>query len=199
MLDILIKWLNDFSAGDVLLVIVVICWAITKVWTPLSKLREKTRDNVKNDISKDEEHQKILTDIKTVKQECLELQKATQELSNEFKSLTENSTSDDGKLAKSIQEISNLIAEQDKRIGKIESNVRVILDTVDEICAADGEVLHAYLTEQYEKYVVRERKINLITLQNIEKLYNRYQSAVGEDEFITRVMNEIRALPTSKD
>jgi F0F1-type ATP synthase membrane subunit b/b' len=199
MLDILVKWLNDFSAGDALLAIVVVCWAVTKVWTPLSKLREKTRDNVKNDINKNEEHQKILTDIKTVKQECLELQKATQELSNEFKSLTENSTSDDGKLAKSIQEISNLIAEQDKRIGKIESNVRVILDTVDEICAADGEVLHAYLTEQYEKYVVRERKINLITLQNIEKLYNRYQSAVGEDEFITRVMNEIRALPTSKD
>jgi F0F1-type ATP synthase membrane subunit b/b' len=199
MLDILVKWLNDFSAGDALLAIVVVCWAVTKVWTPLSKLREKTRDNVKNDINKNEEHQKILTDIKTVKQECLELQKATQELSNEFKSLTENSTSDDGKLANSIQSITQLISDQDTRIGKIESNVRVILDTVDEICAADGEVLHAYLTEQYEKYVISEKKINLITLQNIEKLYNRYQSAVGEDEFITRVMNEIRALPTSKD
>jgi seryl-tRNA synthetase len=179
--------------------VVVIGWAATKVWTPLNKLREKTRDNVKNDINKTEEHQKILTDIKTVKQECIELQEATQKLSTEFKSLTENSTSDDGKLANSIQSITQLISDQDTRIGKIESNVRVILDTVDEICAADGEVLHAYLTEQYEKYVISEKKINLITLQNIEKLYNRYQSAVGEDEFITRVMNEIRALPTSKD
>jgi DNA repair exonuclease SbcCD ATPase subunit len=199
MLDILVEWLNKFTAGDILLAVVVIGWAATKVWTPLNKLREKTRDNVKNDINKTEEHQKILTDIKTVKQECIELQEATQKLSTEFKSLTENSTSDDGKLANSIQSINDLISNQDKRIEKIESNVRVILDTIDEICATDGEVLHAYLTEQYEKYVIREKRINLITLQNIEKLYNRYQSAVGEDEFITRVMNEIRALPTSKD
>ena len=51
-----------------------------------------------------------------------------------------------------------------------------------------------------KKYVKKEKSIDLISLQNLENIYNKYlEEDGGKDEFLAKLMKELRDLPTTKN
>ena len=65
---------------------------------------------------------------------------------------------------------------------------------------SDCETIRSFIMSEYCKWVEDKGEIDLITLQNIERMYKKYLEEVGEntDEFIDKLVNEIRQLPTKK-
>ena len=79
------------------------------------------------------------------------------------------------------------------KISKLESQINVLI-------TSDVEYIRAYITDSYKKFVKELHHIDLMSLQNVESIYNRFLQETGsEDEFLSKLMRELRNLPTTKD
>jgi predicted nucleic acid-binding Zn-ribbon protein len=95
-------------------------------------------------------------------------------------------------LEKSIREISPKLQLMEQRIEKLERQIGDLL-------RSDVDYIKAYITDAYNKYVKEEQHIDLLTLQNVESVYNRLLEETGsEDEFLSKLMRDLRNLPTTK-
>ena len=82
-------------------------------------------------------------------------------------------------------------------------NINKILDSIDNIMKnihilidSDKETIRSFIMSEYYKW--EGKVIDLITLQNIERLYKKYLEELGDesDDFIDKIMTELRNLPT---
>ena len=96
------------------------------------------------------------------------------------------------KVGKHLSRTSKAIADLEKRIERDEQKIDVLTDS-------DINTHRAYIISEYHR-AMKDKKIDLITLQSIENIYKKYLSEDknGGDEFITGLVNEIRNLPTKK-
>ena len=205
MLDELVQMLNQFSAGEVLLAIVVIGWVIKTVVTSILNVLNEHKEHVRKDFIKEEEWKDIQEGIKTTKTDLTNL---TEKMNSDMESLrqeveekisSQNTAESD--LTAAIQKVNLFVDEQREAMAKITDRVVTIEVQIDLLLKSDAEHIHAYLVDAYNKYVRVEKSIDLITLQNLERVYNKYMEEIrGEgDEFLTKLMRELRNLPTTTE
>ena len=204
MLDRLIEFLNNISAGSALAVILVAWYAFSKIFSFLKNLGEAHKEKVETALKKKEAYDKINEEFQEIKQELETVESNFQNSLNDFTNrfneyITKNESSQD-QFNIAIKEFRNTMNEQRSAIDALAERISKIEHRIEILFKSDKEYTKAYITESYKKYVKEEKHIDLMTLQNIESIYNEYLEETGsEDEFLAKLMRELRNLPTIKE
>lgn len=205
LLDELITYLNNLRAGDVLLFIIVISWGGYAVISKLLKIKKLHAEQVTNELHKQEEYQKLVENLAAAQDELGALKKQTNVEFDKMKEEMEEHIDDasDGNIAvsKAIENLNKITDEHEKRVTSLEKTISQMREQIDLLFKSDKEYFRAYIVEGYNKYVKQEHAISLMTLQGFESMYNKYLSENDnrDDEFLARIMRELRNLPTTHD
>ncbi|MDY5873608.1 MAG: hypothetical protein SPK36_02335, partial [Bacilli bacterium] len=95
-----------------------------------------------------------------------------------------------------IDKIENKINGYQMNINKILDSIDNIMKNINILIDSDKETIRSFIMSEYYKW--EGKVIDLITLQNIERLYKKYLEELGDesDDFIDKIMTELRNLPT---
>lgn len=87
------------------------------------------------------------------------------------------------------------------RIDTLEQEVQVVKKEIIDLMTSSVSINRSLILQVYNRCVINEKTIDLMSLQNVEKLYDNYLAEVkdGGDEFINKIMSEIRDLPTRSE
>lgn len=204
MLDNLIGYLNNLRAGDVLMFVITCVWTILLVRKTIIDALAKHRESVENEYRDRSETATLIEDVNKATQE---VEKMRNDLDTKLlevqKTIDEHIQIDEDeseKIETALSEFNKLANEYIKKIESLETRVEKMEQQIDLLFKSDKEYFKAFILEGYNKYVKVEHSIDLISLQNLENIYNKFiEEDGGKDEFLAKLMHELRNLPTTKD
>ena len=125
----------------------------------------------------------------TIEQQNIEMKKY---VDNKIKKVQCNVESDNAE----IDKIEDQIKGYQMNINKILDSIDNIMKNIHILIDSDKETIRSFIMSEYYKW--EGKVIDLITLQNIERLYKKYLEELGDesDDFIDKIMTELRNLPT---
>lgn len=200
MFEKFIEYANDFRAGDLILFVIVIGWVGKQVYIAIMNILDKHKSRVVESLGEKQEFQKLVSDLADTKNMIETYKKNFDDTIVDFDEKFKENASDTTKigaevaqLAKSIEQYTRSMTLLEERVGKIEKQIQLLF-------RSDKEQTRTFLIDAYSRYVKRDKVIDLITLQAIENVYNQYLEETGEsDEFFTKLMRELRSLPTTRE
>ena len=204
MFDNLIAYLNNPRFGDVLLFIVTMVWAVLWIKKAVTDVMNKHKESVELEVKNKSEAATLIEDVNKANSEIMTMrddldkkfETVQKTISEHIKKDNENSE----KLENSLSEFNRFAMEYIKKIESLENRVDKMEHQIDLLFKSDKEYFRAFIMEGYNKYVKKEKSIDLISLQNLENIYNKYlEEDGGKDEFLAKLMKELRDLPTTKN
>lgn len=205
MFDELVGYLNNLRAGDVLIFICVIGWVIVTVTKYVMKVKKMHHDAIVEDINKDTEYTNLVNGLSKTQEELKLLKENVggrfQIIQEKLDREVQESSGGDEVLQSAVRELEEVVAETGARVDTLETTVEHIREQIELLFRSDKEYFKAYIIDGYNKYVKEEHEIPLIALQTLESIYNKYlnDNDTKNDEFVARIMKELRNLPTSRD
>ena len=205
MFDQFVQYLNKFSAGEVAIALAVIAWAIYSSIQAICAFLEKHKQFVQEDLKKNEEWisfketlNKVVTDLDTLNEK---VETDTRKIAEEISSHKHISDDADGTIQRAITNLNESIDEQIKSIRKINERLKTIESQVNLLMESDAAHIRAFIVDAFNRYAQEEKQIDLLTLQNLERVFNKYMEEMGPagDDFIVKLMQDLRNLPTVKE
>ena len=202
--DQIAEFLDQWSAGYIFLIIVGVYTVAKKLYEIIKKITNQTEEQVTKKIKDSEKIDGILTDITSLK---TEIDKISNDVNNykgiidgKLKEIIKNSSENGDEFIKSLDEIKNTLMIIDPKVKILEDKISKLESQINVLITSDVEYIRAYITDSYKKFVKELHHIDLMSLQNVESIYNRFLQETGsEDEFLSKLMRELRNLPTTKD
>lgn len=202
--DQIAEFLDQWSAGYIFLIIVGVYTVVKKLYEIIKKITNQTEEQVTKKIKDSEKIDGILTDITSLK---TEIDKISNDVNNykgiidgKLKEIIKNSSENGDEFIKSLNEIKNTLMIIDPKVKILEDKISKLESQINVLITSDVEYIRAYITDSYKKFVKELHHIDLMSLQNVESIYNRFLQETGsEDEFLSKLMRELRNLPTTKD
>lgn len=202
--DQIAEFLDQWSAGYIFLIIVGVYTVVKKLYEIIKKITNQTEEQVTKKIKDSEKIDGILTDITSLK---TEIDKISNDVDNykgiidgKLKEIIKNSSENGDEFIKSLDEIKNTLMIIDPKVKILEDKISKLESQINVLITSDVEYIRAYITDSYKKFVKELHHIDLMSLQNVESIYNRFLQETGsEDEFLSKLMRELRNLPTTKD
>ena len=202
--DQIAEFLDQWSAGYIFLIIVGVYTVAKKLYEIIKKITNQTEEQVTKKIKDSEKIDGILTDITSLK---TEIDKISNDVDNykgiidgKLKEIIKNSSENGDEFIKSLDEIKNTLMIIDPKVKILEDKISKLESQINVLITSDVEYIRAYITDSYKKFVKELHHIDLMSLQNVESIYNRFLQETGsEDEFLSKLMRELRNLPTTKD
>lgn len=202
--DQIADFLDQWSAGYIFLIIVGVYTVAKKLYEIIKKITNQTEEQVTKKIKDSEKIDGILTDITSLK---TEIDKISNDVNNykgiidgKLKEIIKNSSENGDEFIKSLDEIKNTLMIIDPKVKILEDKISKLESQINVLITSDVEYIRAYITDSYKKFVKELHHIDLMSLQNVESIYNRFLQETGsEDEFLSKLMRELRNLPTTKD
>lgn len=203
MLDNLVGYLNNLQFGDVLLFFVTFAWAGLWIKNAITDVMKKHKESVELEVKTKSQSATLIEDVNKAN---AEITKMRNDLDKKFldiqKTIDDDIKKDNEnfeKLETTLSEFNQLAMEYIKKIGLLENRVDKMEKQIDLLFKSDKEYFRAFIIEGYNKYVKTEKSIDLVSLQNLESIYNKYlEEDGGKDEFLAKLMKELRNLPTTK-
>lgn len=205
--DRLINLFNEIGAGTLIATIISLVGFGYLIYKAIKVIRE----HIVKDVIHEEEDKKDKKDLQTVISKIEDLGKDIDGMHDEVnKNTTTLKNYVDQKYnmlvareegnEKHINELKDRLNEQEHRIEQHQQNVSQINENIKILLDSDKQTISAYLIGEHEKYVKKEKEIDLLALQNIEDAYRNYlrEDKNGGDPFIEKIMREIRSLPTKR-
>lgn len=202
----LVKFLDNFPLGSSLVFLGTLLAFLGVMYKKYRNIideikkkgSEETLDKLEAEKMKKELNQyrenitSLQKDIDALKKELVLRDKRTKALIDRTSLMHKKYSEAFTKVGKQLSRTSKAIADLEKRIERDEQKIDVLTDS-------DINTHRAYIISEYHR-AMKDKKIDLITLQSIENIYKKYLSEDknGGDEFITGLVNEIRNLPTKK-
>ena len=202
--DQIAEFLDQWSAGYIFLIIVGVYTVAKKLYEIIKKITNQTEEQVTKKIKDSEKIDGILTDITSLK---TEIDKISNDVDNykeiidgKLKEIIKNSSENGDEFIKSLDEIKNTLMIIDPKVKILEDKISKLESQINVLITSDVEYIRAYITDSYKKFVKELHHIDLMSLQNVESIYNRFLQETGsEDEFLSKLMRALRNLPTTKD
>ena len=202
--DQIAEFLDQWSAGYIFLIIVGVYTVAKKLYEIIKKITNQTEEQVTKKIKDSEKIDGIITDITSLK---TEIDKISNDVNNykgiidgKLKEIIKNSSENGDEFIKSLDEIKNTLMIIDPKVKILEDKISKLESQINVLITSDVEYIRAYITDSYKKFVKELHHIDLMSLQNVESIYNRFLLETGsEDEFLSKLMRELRNLPTTKD
>lgn len=204
MLDNLVGYLNHLRFGDVLLFIVTVLWTVLFIRKAILDALAKHKESVENEYRERTETATLIEDVNKANEELLnmrtDLDNKILEMQNMINEHVQTNNEKSEKIENTLFEFNKLASEYIKKIESLETRVDKMERQIDLLFKSDKEYFRAFILEGYNKYVKAERSIDLVSLQTLESIYNKYlEEDGGKDEFLAKLMKELRNLPTTKE
>ena len=201
--EMIAKFLDNWSAGTVFLLLVGVYTVAKKVIeiykTISSHIEKKTTKKIKSV----ETIEGIIGDINSLKADLenmsTEVENYKGMIDNKLEEMVKSSSDGSKEFLEAFNEMKSIIVVLEPKMKFIEEKISKLESQIGVLITSDVEYIKAYLTDSYKKFVKEKHHIDLISLQNVESLYNRFLQETGvEDEFLSKLMRELRNLPTTK-
>ena len=200
MFEDLVGYLNNLRAGDVLNFLVVMGCAGSYVFDKLKKWKSQHKAEVEEEIKKASELEQLTTKLKNTHDELETVKVSMEQLQKLVREHIEGASTNSESVQQSINELGKMLVRHGQKIDSLEKCIDKVECQIDLLFKSDKEYFRAYIMEGYNKYVKGEKCIDLMSLQSLENIYNKYLEEDGErDEFLAKLMRELRNLPTTKD
>ena len=164
----------------------------------------KHKESVENEYRERTETATLIEDVNKANEELLnmrtDLDNKILEMQNMINEHVKTNNEKSEKIENTLFEFNKLASEYIKKIESLETRVDKMERQIDLLFKSDKEYFRAFILEGYNKYVKAERSIDLVSLQTLESIYNKYlEEDGGKDEFLAKLMKELRNLPTTKE
>lgn len=201
----LIDLLNNFGAGTFIAGMLCIVSGVILIIKKLISIKKKYDENHTSKILQDEQQKQESENVEKMIGKFSELETKIDNQGKELKSyvderydILETRLNANDKvisdLNKSVLNTNNSLSQISESLIKINGSIDILIDS-------DCETIRSFIMSEYCKWVGEDRgEIDLISLQNIERMYKKFLEEVGEntDEFIDKLVQEIRQLPTKR-
>lgn len=201
----LIDLLNNFGAGTFIAGMLCIVSGGILIIKKLISIKKKYDENHTSKILQDEQQKQESENVEKMIGKFSELETKIDNQGKELKSyvderydILETRLNANDKvisdLNKSVLNTNNSLSQISESLIKINGSIDILIDS-------DCETIRSFIMSEYCKWVGEDRgEIDLISLQNIERMYKKFLEEVGEntDEFIDKLVQEIRQLPTKR-
>lgn len=203
MFNNLIGYLNNLRFGDVLLFFVTFTWASLWIKNAVTDVIKKHKESVELEVKSKSEAAALIEDVNKANTEIIEMRNDLVKKFSDIQKMIDDHIKKDNenfeKLENALFEFDQLAKEYIKKIESLENRVDKMESQIDLLFKSDKEYFRAFIMEGYDKYVKTEKSIDLVSLQNLENIYNKYlEEDGGKDEFLAKLMKELRDLPTTK-
>ena len=197
-------FLNNFKAGQIFLFIIGLFTVGKKIIEFSMKIYDKIKGIASKELKKAEEMSNIIDDIASLKNELASISADIADykdnLDNKVDSILTKSDDGDTESINRITEIQESLLHIEPKLKLMEEKLSKVESQIEVLITSDVNYIQAYITDSYQKFVIQQHHIDLISLQNVESVYNRLLQETGlEDEFLSKLMQELRNLPTTKD
>lgn len=205
MVDELVGYLNLLGAGDVLKFILVIGSALGGSIAACSKIMRVYKKHIEERLKESDNMETITTSLKETQTELASVQadinNNIDRLEQVLHSHLDSADETHEKLEQAILEMNELLHNQREKIGSLEGCIDKMSSQIELLFSSDKEYFKAYIIEGYNQYVKHDGKIDLLPLQNLESIYNKYLEEMDgqPDEFLGKLIRELRNLPTTKE
>lgn len=204
MFDDFVGYMNNFRFGDAIAFIVTIFWVAIFIVKWIRTGLKKHKESIESELKEKNDALALIEDVNKANDE---ISKMRDELDKKFsdvqKTIDDHIKKDNEnseKLENTLSEFNRVAMEYIKKIEFLEQRVDKIEHQIDILFKSDKEYIRAFILEGYSKYVKTEKSIDLVSLQNLENIYNKYlEEDRGKDEFLAKLMRELRNLPTTKN
>lgn len=193
----------DVNLGQFVLVIGVVIWAVNAFKKSIKQMEDNHTEKIEEGIEKKQKIDNLVTELSETHTELNnvknDLDIRLNQLAEEIKTYHEAFSKGNKKIENTINEIYVVVEQHNQKISALESKIKKIESQINLLFLTDKEYVRSYIIEGHVKYVKNEHRIDLISLQNLEAVYNRYLEEGGvNDEFLAKLMKELRNLPTTK-
>ena len=197
------KFLDNWSAGTVFLLLVGVYTVAKKLIEIYKSISSHIEKKTTKKIKSVETIEGIIGDINSLK---ADLENMSTEVENykgiidsKLEEIVKSSSDGSKEFLEAFNEMKSIIVVLEPKMKFIEEKISKLESQIGVLITSDVEYIKAYLTDSYKKFVKEKHHIDLISLQNVESLYNRFLQETGvEDEFLSKLMRELRNLPTTK-
>lgn len=184
---------------------IVIGWVGYQLVTKLIAVKNKHREIVERDLLKKEEYDRIVENLAKAQAELEELKTQTSsdfdKIKDDMSEHIDGADTDHIAMSTAIKNLELLVEKHDMRVTSLEKSIAHMREQIDLLFTCDKEYAKTFILEGYNKYVKKEHSISLVALQGLESIYNKYlsENSNTNDEFLARIMRELRNLPTSRN
>lgn len=202
--DQIAGFLSHWNAGEVFLVIVGVVCVGKKIYEFGKKAYGVIEGGITKKLKGVEQMDSILSDIDSLKNDLnaisTDVESYKKNLDDRVKAIISQSDTGDSNIEKVVDELQESLQMMEPKVRLLEDKMSKIESQISILINSDVEYTKAYITDCYNKFVKVEHHIDLISLQNVESVYNKFVQETGlEDEFLSKLMRELRNLPTTKD
>lgn len=202
--DQIAGFLSHWNAGEVFLVIVGVVCVGKKIYDFGKKAYGVIEGGITKKLKSVEQMDSILSDIDSLKNDLnaisTDVESYKKNLDDQVKAIISQSDTGDINIEKVVDELLESLQMMEPKVRLLEDKMSKIESQISILINSDVEYTKAYITDCYNKFVKVEHHIDLISLQNVESVYNKFVQETGlEDEFLSKLMRELRNLPTTKD
>lgn len=202
--DQIAGFLSHWNAGEVFLVIVGVVSVGKKIYEFCKKAYGVIEGGITKKLKGVEQMDSILSDIDSLKNDLntisTDVESYKKNLDDRVKAIISQSDAGDSNIEKVVDELQESLQMMEPKVRLLEDKMSKIESQISILINSDVQYTKAYITDCYNKFVKVEHHIDLISLQNVESVYNKFVQETGlEDEFLSKLMRELRNLPTTKD
>lgn len=195
MLDNIVDFMNQFKAGSVIL----FCVGIFYVANNLLKNFKIFEKFIIKKYDKENHDNKITSEVDENLEKITNLDSEYNEIVNRLNEHIQTNLSEHEAVLKEIRQLSELIESKNPKLENLAEKIARIETQIQILFESDKSYIISYITDCYKRFVEKEECIDLVSLQNIETIYSRFLAETGtEDEYVSKLMKEIRNLPTIK-
>lgn len=204
MFEYIVAFMDNFTAGEVILFLAGIFFIGERLIHFFKKIRDRVASDVLTDEERKNEKHKMKNDIEEATSEIdsmtEEFRDSIEDLTKKFGDHISESIEQRSELLDAIQKLNEAVNAQIPKNEAFDERLMMIEKQINLLFESDKNYIIAYITDIYQRYVKEKKCIDLITLQNVESIYSRFLAETGsEDKFLSKLITELRGLPTTKE
>lgn len=202
MLDEIVGFFSQFNVnlGEVIMGLFCLGVIGKTFYEESKKILDNHTHHIEHSLKKREEFEALVNELSDTKTELDQMKSDLEDKINEVMEILPNYQSSYDQIEQTVHDMCDAIQAHSQAISALENKLTKIQQQIDVLFVTDTEYVRAYIIEGHSKYVKEQKQIDLLTLQNLENIYNRYLVEGGaNDEFLSKLMRELRNLPTTRE
>lgn len=202
--ETIIHFLDNFGAGTFISVSLALVLGAIFIIKKFMKTKKDYDSSHKKKILEEQKQEKNTENVQHIYDKVSELELKIDDQGKELKEyfdercdLLETRVTATERLT---EDLTNYVRESRMLLNNISETLDSTNNSINILIDSDCQTIEAFIMSEYCKWVEDKKEIDLISLQNIEKMYKKYLEEVGEnnDKFIEKLVMELRNLPTKK-
>ena len=176
--EILQTFLDNIGLGTALAVLIASCTLFAGIYSSYKKLLDERKAIDREQLLREQEEASLKTTVENAMSQI-------NDLSVHLESISRN-----------LEDLTAMVRTHDTTLDNMGNNIDTITSKIKILVESDIESFESYIMDEYDRFVRRDKCIDMLSLQKIENIYSLYKKEIGdnEDETIKKLIAGIREL-----